>query len=418
MAGLPPFFAFVSKEALYESLLHAESLAALLVAAAVAAHILLLVVAIRTGVRPFFGRKLNTPSTPHEVAPSMWLGPLTTGLLALVAAYFVAAIGVQVVEPAVTAILGSTAEPAPTLALWHGVKLALGLSVITLAAGIVVFAMRARILTRFTHVRWPHWLRAPGAYDAALDGLNTLAQAQTRVLQSGYLRRYLLIVLLTTAALVVPRLVLTHGLFAGLNATDVRLHELVVAGLVLLGAVVAVRSRSRLGAVAALGTVGYGVALLFVFFGAPDLAMTQFLIETLLVILFVLVFYHLPSFTVFSPRWVRAVDGSVAIAFGAMMSCLTLLAMESPAASYVSQYFAQRSVSDAHGRNVVNVILVDFRAIDTLGEVTVLAVAAIGVLALVRLRPRSRTPIGASQRAGTAPAGPPEFGQPPPGGPQ
>ena len=134
--------------------------------------------------------------------------------------------------------------------------------------------------------------------------------------------------------------------------------------------------------------VGYGVALIYILYGAPDLAMTQILVETLTVILFVLVFYHLPRFAQFSNLASRARDAAIAIATGGLITALVLAAAATPPESVLAPYFAEHSKPLAHGSNIVNVILVDFRALDTLGEITVLAVAAIGVYALLKARPR------------------------------
>jgi multicomponent Na+:H+ antiporter subunit A len=161
-----------------------------------------------------------------------------------------------------------------------------------------------------------------------------------------------------------------------------------VAVIIASAALVAISARSRLSAIAALGVVGYGISLLYVLFGAPDLAMTQVLIETLTVILFVLVLYHLPRFAIRSSRRNRVRDAVVAGAAGVLMTGLTLAAFTVNQPGGISDYFAERSVPDGHGRNVVNVILVDFRALDTLGEITVLGLAALGIYALLRLRPR------------------------------
>jgi multicomponent Na+:H+ antiporter subunit A len=153
----------------------------------------------------------------------------------------------------------------------------------------------------------------------------------------------------------------------------VRFYEWVLAVLILLATVVAVLSRSRLGAVAALGVVGYSVALIFVLFGAPDLAMTQFMVATLTVILFVLVFSHLPRFALFSNRLAVVWDTCVALALGGLITCIVASGASIQLFPKISQYFIDTSVSLAHGRNVVNVILVDFRGFDTLGEITRLA---------------------------------------------
>jgi multicomponent Na+:H+ antiporter subunit A len=166
----------------------------------------------------------------------------------------------------------------------------------------------------------------------------------------------------------------------------VRFYEVLVGLLILAATLLAVSSSSRLTAVAALGVVGYGVALIYTLFGAPDLAMTQFAIETLTVFLFVLVLYRLPRFAQLTARPARVRDAVVALSAGALMTVLVLVATAMPMESRLSPFFAENAVPLARGRNIVNVILVDFRALDTLGEITVIAVAAIGVYALLKLR--------------------------------
>jgi multicomponent Na+:H+ antiporter subunit A len=160
--------------------------------------------------------------------------------------------------------------------------------------------------------------------------------------------------------------------------------------MILTGAFLAVTARTRLTAIAALGVVGYGVALVYLFFSAPDLAMTQFSIETLMVILFVLVLYRLPRFALLSSPKARGRDIFVALANGGLVTALVLFALSGEAQSPISRFFMEQSVTAAHGRNTVNVILVDFRALDTLGEITVLAAAALGVYALLREFPERR----------------------------
>jgi multicomponent Na+:H+ antiporter subunit A len=150
----------------------------------------------------------------------------------------------------------------------------------------------------------------------------------------------------------------------------------------------AVRARSRIAAITALGAVGYSVGLLFLLFGAPDLAMTQIAVETVTVMVFLLAFRHLPRLTLLSSRASRARDVAVACAVGGLMALLVVAASGAQAGAPISAYHLERSVEGAHGRNVVNTILVDFRGLDTLGEATVLAIAGSGVVALLKLRPR------------------------------
>ncbi|MGD2186556.1 MAG: DUF4040 domain-containing protein, partial [Desulfobacterales bacterium] len=155
----------------------------------------------------------------------------------------------------------------------------------------------------------------------------------------------------------------------------------------LAAAFVTVWVPSRLGAIVAMGVIGYGLALIFVDFGAPDLAMTQFLIETMTVILFVWVIYRLPKITVEFSRLQRVRNALVAIASGALMTVLVLVALSVEEGSRLSAFFAENSYILAHGRNIVNVIIVDFRAMDTLGEITVLALAGVGVYTMLKLKP-------------------------------
>jgi len=168
--------------------------------------------------------------------------------------------------------------------------------------------------------------------------------------------------------------------------TEIRFYEAALAVIILIAAAVAVRTTSRLTAIAALGIVGYGIALIFLLFNAPDLAMTQFLIESLTVILFVLAFYHLPQFSQLTSNRNRIVHAFISILFGSLMAVLVLSAVGITIFPKISGYFLENAYILAHGRDVVNVILVDFRGIDTLGEITVLAIAAIGAFALLKLR--------------------------------
>jgi multicomponent Na+:H+ antiporter subunit A len=166
------------------------------------------------------------------------------------------------------------------------------------------------------------------------------------------------------------------------------LPELVLGGTAAVAAVAAVRAQSRVAAITALGAVGYSVGLLFLLFGAPDLAMTQIAVETVTVMVFLLAFRHLPRLSLLSSRASRARDVAVACAVGALMALLVVAASGARAGAPISAYHLERSVEGAHGRNVVNTILVDFRGLDTLGEATVLAIAGAGVVALLKLRPR------------------------------
>jgi multicomponent Na+:H+ antiporter subunit A len=382
MAGLPPLFGFIAKELFYEATLHAPA-AAWATAAAVAANVLVVAAAGLVGVRPFFGQTRGPTREVHEAAPGLLLGPLVLGGLNIACGLWPGWIAEPLVSAASAAVL---AQPTSLhLALWHGLTPALALSAVTLAGGLAAYAARGKLLRAARG--WESLARfgPAGWYDAGLNGLNWLAVGQTRLLQTGYLRYYLMIVVAAMAGLTGYALVGRGTLAVAFDFSDLRFYEAGLAALILLAAVAAVMLEARLAAIAALGVVGYSISLLYVLFGAPDLAMTQLLVETLTVILFVLVFYHLPASRIVSDRVARWRDAILAAAAGAVMTGLVLVGTPE---NYqpISEYFEEHSVTRGHGRNVVNVILVDFRALDTLGEITVLSIAAVGVYALLKLR--------------------------------
>ncbi len=386
MAGLPPLLGFINKELLYEAKLQAPRAAVWVTGAGVLANVCLVAVAGTVGLAPFLRRQADLPKKPHEAPPAMLLGPAVLAAMSLLCGLFPETVANSLLSAAVSAV---RAQPTVVeLKLWHGINPVFALSVLTLAAGAGLFAARDVLrragalgdaVGRFGPQRW---------YQGLLAGLNGLARAQTRLLQHGYLRLYLMTVILTTVGLVGSALLLGGGEVRPMGGLgDVRFHEWVIAALILLGALMAVTTSSRLAAAAALSVIGYGVALIYMLFSAPDLAMTQFAVETLTVILFVLVVYRLPRFAALSGRGTRVRDALVALLAGGLMTALVLIATSVPREPHLAAFFAQYSWPLAKGRNVVNVILVDFRALDTLGEITVLGVAAIGVYALLRLRP-------------------------------
>lgn len=382
MAGVMPAFAFIGKELVYEAALGASRAPGLLSASMVLAFVPMVAVAGMVGVRPFFGALGNPPHAPHEAPAALWLGPAVLAVLGLVLGLVPG-----VLEPLLTAAAASIQGPTrlASLGLWHGVNPALGLSVLSLAAGAAVFTWRERLRGLLEALPFaklpPAW-----AFQRALSGMLSFADLQTRLLQPGSLGRYLLVTLLATFGLLAYALWRFGGPLPAVALGDARPHELGVAVLTVAAAVAAVRSSSRLASVAALGVVGFGVALLFLFFGAPDLALTQAIVEALTVVIFLLALFRLPRYADLSSRAVRLRDLALSLSAGALMTALVLLVEQRASHASISGYYSENSVPLARGHNIVNVILTDFRALDTLGEITVLAVAGLGVHALVKLR--------------------------------
>jgi len=379
MAGVPLSLGFLAKEQFYEGVLAFGAwggASGILVAAAVIASALLGAAGLLAGASPFFGRSV-APADAHEAPPAMWFGPLVLGFVGL-------AIGVVpalLETPLALAVAAVTQQPVPvTLSLWHGFTPALALSALTLAGSAALFVSRNGI----RRLAWPRGFGTERLYTRALTLLDTISRGVAPALQSASLRSYALVVILTSVVLVGTALAANRVLPTPSRWTPVQPHEGMLAALIVAAAVSATLARSNIAAVLSVGTVGYGVALLYALFGAPDLAMTQFAVETLTVVIFVLVFYQLRgSFGDLSSPLTKARDAAVSVAAGLLVTTLVLFIGASGTTSRLSEYFADAAPRLAHGRNVVNVILVDFRGVDTLGEITVLVTVAIGVGALL-----------------------------------
>lgn len=392
-AGFPPFLGFVSKELLFEATLPA-SFPGVITAAAVAVSMVLVALALLVGMKPFFGTRADLPRSPHEPPVEMWLGPLGLGGLGLFLGFSPSDLHRWLLEPAVAASLGRPVQLA--LPSFHLLDVKILLSVAAFLGGGLIF-LGGQSLRRLVAI--PEILQplTPGRiYDRLLQGLEMLAALQTRFFQSGRLPLYLLTVIVTVVGLLSWSLIIDDIGISDLKLqrwTDIRTYEAVIAVVIVIATLVVVTSTSRLVAVVALGVVGYGVALTFLVFSAPDLAMTQFAIETLSVILLVLVLFNLPKYRKASASLERARDGLAALAVGSIATLMVLFVTSLDRTPRLVSFFAENSYLLAKGRNVVNVILVDFRGFDTLGEITVLSVAAVGVFALVKLsnRPGSDT---------------------------
>ncbi|MCG5493310.1 putative monovalent cation/H+ antiporter subunit A [Ectothiorhodospira variabilis] len=385
LGGVIPMFGFVAKELLFEAVLEAPSLSGLLSLLTVASAILVVAVAAVVGIKPYWGPRVETPKTPHhEAPPAMLAGPAVLASLGLLFGVGVAMVDRGLLSAAAGAVYGSPVET--YLSLWHGFNLPLMLSLLSLVLGLTIYFNWDRFRTATGFMDDLKRFGPERAYDKSMDGLVSISEWQTRVLQNGYLRYYLLTILLSTVALVTFSIARAGGLEIQMSLAGVRIQELVIVAVLLLAALVSVTTSSRLGAVASLGAVGFSVALIYVLFSAADVGITQVLVETLTVIMLVLVLFRLPGFLGLTPQALRIRDAVVALAFGVMVALLSLAASSTRFADSISEYFIRESEPSGFGRNIVNVILVDFRALDTLGEIVVLALAAVGVYAMIKLR--------------------------------
>jgi len=387
-AGIPPSLGFLGKELTYEASLHAGTWTIIIVIAIVLTKILLLWAGFAAGIKPFVGK---LPEAQKEVKmPSllMWFPPILLAVLSILFGIFPALIESAIVKPMVSALGANASED--HLALWHGFNTVLMLSAITIALGLLLYFMvkpSAKLEQKMGKLEFisPKSLMEKGNHYFVL-----FSGFWTNVFQNGYLRNYVTSIVLFLVVLVGyvlignQRLVIDHSQLAEVTA-----YELVVAIILVGGVLYTVFTKSRLAAVAAMGVVGLAICLIFVFYSAPDLAMTQFSIDTLTVILFVLVLYRLPKYLSLSDYKMRLRDGVLSLALGSIISILALQVLAEPVNNEVGDFYAKNAYLLAHGKNVVNVILVDFRGTDTLIEISVLAISAIGVFGLLKLRLKS-----------------------------
>jgi multicomponent Na+:H+ antiporter subunit A len=388
MAGVPLGAGFVAKELAYDGLLDGGFTgSALVLAVTVAGSMLSVAYAARFYWGAFVVPRRRPPQGdgPPPEAPSLtFLAP--AGVLA--AAGLVLGVVPGMADRLLGASLGGFGGQAADvhLSLWHGFGLPLGLSLLTLAGGTAIAFGNRRVQPLLA--RGGAIPSGAEVYLAALRGLGVVSTRVTGVVQNGSLPVYAGVIVATAAVL--PAAALLAGWdwpgwprFGPLREAPVAL-ALLGAG---LGAAIV---RRRFAAAVLLGVTGYGMAGLFVLSGAPDLALTQAAVETLSTVVFVLVLRRLPErFEKQSSPRRRVVRLAIAGTVGATVFLFALIAAGVRLTPPVSEEMVARSVPDGHGRNVVNVILVDFRGFDTLGEITVLAAASIGAVALARVGRRA-----------------------------
>ena len=386
MAGLPPFFGFVGKELIYQGAVDQQFLSLLVTGAAMAANILMVAVAVILLYRPFFGAAVKTPHAPHEAPWRMWLGPVVMAGLGVGFGLAVSWVGDLLIQPAVRAITGKPVDL--HLALFHGINLPLILSAVTVAAGLLVFTFRGFCSAVVRKVEAILPFSGDQAYDGVMKMIYGFSHWQTDVLQNGSMSRYLAAIFATIALSVGYTLLYKGGVVGSIAWPQLYFYEWAIVGLILGGCAVTLRTQSRLMAICAMGVIGSCVGLIYLLYGAPDVALTQLTVEILVVVLITVVLLKLPKHitVVESGSMEKLTRGVIAVSVGCLVTVLLLGVNSAPLDMRITDYYAAYSYSLAHGRNIVNVVLVDFRGFDTMGEITVLSVAGLTAYQMIKLR--------------------------------
>ncbi|WP_032701976.1 Na+/H+ antiporter subunit A [Mycobacteroides abscessus] len=401
MAGVPLTLGFVGKELAFATVLHSRvlgSAAPWVLAGIVIGSMFTITYSMRFMWGAFARKGLPEPSARvqgmHTPTPAFLTAP---ALLA------VTSVAVGILPGWLNGTLGSYADPVDAhIAIWEGFGVPLLLTAIAFAVGILAFFSRGRL--RRARLAVNPLGNADRGYDAVLRGADVLSQRLTALTQRGSIPFTQATILVTLVML--PTIVLAVGDRdqAHLKLWDSPLQG-VVGLLILAAAIGATVMRNRLAAVLLVGITGYGTGTIFALHGAPDLALTQFLVETLTLVIFVLVLRALPAESdIQQANRFRLPRAVLAIAVGCTVTALGVYAMAARRDRPIADLLPQAAYQRGHGANTVNVLLVDIRAWDTLGEISVLLVAATGVASLMFRHRR----FGRAPRVGDA-AGQPDV---------
>lgn len=394
MIGIPPLNGFLSKEMFYETSIEMGHLLGgaftyIIPAAALLGGVFTFAYSVKFIDGIFMGerKKGHLPKHVHEpsiimLAPAMFLAGLIIfiGLFPSVATHYL-------IEPATEGILMKDIDL--HVKLWHGFTAPLMMTIITLILGALVYTKYDKIgeWQEKISIHYP-WVSVNYFYDMVLNGAKGRSASFAAVMQPGPVKPYLVSLILLFIVLgAIPTFFVKATLIPDNLNFDIPAYEGIIFGLVIVSAIATAAFKKYLHAVIAVSAVGYLVSLIYIYLQAPDLAITQILVETLFTIIFLLVIVKIPQTfneKITTPTMIRDLSISAAVALTVLI--LSLNASQGIAAPFesLSHYFIENSLSLAAGHNIVNVILVDFRGYDTLGEIVVLCLAALGVGNLIR----------------------------------
>lgn len=390
MAGIPlPFLnGFYSKELFFESSLiftNKSFLDGIIPFLAVFGSIFTFVYSMYFFFGIFSKKHSNhLTTTPKEAKFGMLISPMILTLGVVLIGLFPNWMSDKLLTHAASSI--SNDITFDRIKFWHGFTTPFILSLIVVGVGAIVYVTKSK-WENFYHLI-PGKLSLNKLYDLLIRQLDRYPRAITSFYMTGSVRTYMAIILGVMSVVTLTFMIITGGFtFNTDQLAKVTILEVIIVVMITVAAIATLFMNHKVAAILVLGIVGYGVAMLFVLYRAPDLALTQLVIETATVVLFLLCFYHLPKLQKRTEHFrTKAVNLFISISFGALMTLIGISAHSTNWFDKISNYFLETSLSIAGGKNVVNVILVDMRGIDTLFEITVLGIAGLAVFALIKLR--------------------------------
>lgn len=401
MAGLPPFNGFLSKELFFTGVTNVMAMnifsmeawgilfPVLAWTASVFTFIYSMIIVFKTFMGKYQPEKLD--KKPHEAPMGMLISPIILASLVIIFGFFPnTLLSYTIIEPAMASILPSLLASGEQfdvhIEYWHGWNTELFMTMGVVGVGTLLFLALNKWIGIYN--LFPQKLTLNRFYDHGLVSMERASDKVTRFHMTGFIRDYLVYIFTFFIIVIGSSLFLLNAFtFTTERSAEIGIYEWVLS-LVMIGASIGVLfANSRLTAIISVGVVGYVLALFFVIFRAPDLALTQLIVETVSVALFLLCFYHLPKLRKEVSRIrFKATNLLISISVGVIVTLLALSAHGTRLADPISEYFVRASYAEAGGKNMVNVILVDFRGFDTLFEILVLTISALGVYSLIKLR--------------------------------
>ncbi|WP_020007808.1 Na+/H+ antiporter subunit A [Salinicoccus albus] len=394
MAGIPPFNGFLSKELFLEAMIsigNAEfgglsSMSFIVPALAIIGSIFTFIYSIRLIYDVFFGKRTyHLPKAPREGSAIMLVSPAILTFLVLVFGFFPNLLSGTIIDPAVMGIMDSSTSPETSISHWHGFDSpALWATVSIVIIGTLLFISRDRWMFIYNYHKERFTLDF--AYDQLLLYSRFGSQKLTDNLMNGSIRSYLLYIF-GTFVIFGCLSVISAGMSIDFNnLSPVSIGEIIMVLITIVTLAVILITKSRMVSIIMLGAVGFAVSMLFVFFRAPDLALAQLAIETIITALFLVCFFYLPRHSRHEERIrFKLTNFLVSLGVGVLTIFIGLAAYSERLFESISQFHIENVYDLTAGGNMVNVILVDFRGFDTLFETLVFGIAGIGIFTLMKL---------------------------------
>ncbi|MDH5581272.1 MAG: proton-conducting transporter membrane subunit [Bdellovibrionales bacterium] len=375
MIGLPPAIGYLAKHLLYESTYN-NSLISLI---SISVANMLMVMASLKFLMPFFVKNNKVVATFKDHSLFLWLPPFILAASGIIFGLMSSSLTDLVISRSYLSVTNSL--PEYTFSLFHkpDILLAIGVLVLILAFVLLKYVINLSPLKQ-------HFIdRAYKAYQVVITTVLKFAKTTINKVQDGDYWKYIITIFLFTIACLAP-FVAQFKINIPFQKEKIDFLDLSFLILINSSCILALIVNSRLASVIAAGGIGLGVTLIFGLYGAPDLALTQMMVEILTLVLLLIAIRRLPIFNVQMSRGKKYFSFIVAFTLAFFLALISVVALDIDSDGKVSQFFAENSYILAKGKNIVNVILVDFRGLDTLGEITVLCLAGLGVLSLLKVK--------------------------------